>query len=260
MGSVRVCMVAICLSGLALVAGAAEREIEAFNTYLHAPFMDGQGAGIDSTLLDYLNRSLAADYHFKLVDLPRKRFVMTKLVQGEKFQGIGLLLAPEFVDDARETKYLWSKPILSDYNMLVFRSGQAPNVKSLEELDGRTYVSVMGHRNPRLMQLVAGGKLKALENNTEQSSLRMVIAGIADFTLMNRLLYAQLSREPEFAGKVEAIVEPGGVPFERRILVGRAQAALLPRLDRAIERLPCDAAWRKLARQYGLALTACPAK
>ena len=45
--------------------------IQAYNSYLHPPFLDNQGqSGLAPDLVDYLNRRLDRGYRLQLVNLP----------------------------------------------------------------------------------------------------------------------------------------------------------------------------------------------
>src|SRR4051812_35337583 len=98
-----------CASALhMLFAGAnasAVQHVEAYNTYIHPPFTQKDNGGIADVLVSYLNQRLAGDYQFKLVNLPRKRFLIMYLETPQAMRGIGLLLAPEFVDDSEQKQY-----------------------------------------------------------------------------------------------------------------------------------------------------------
>src|SRR4051812_25445062 len=107
-----------CASALHMLFAAANasavQHLEAFNTYLYPPFTQKDDSGVADVLVSYLNQRLAGDYQFKLVNLPRKRFLIMYLEAPQAMHGISLLLAPEFVGDTGQKQYLWSHPLFND--------------------------------------------------------------------------------------------------------------------------------------------------
>lgn len=249
--------------GLALLLHATtgrggELPVTAFNSYMYPPFLQEDGRGLASELVDYLNRELSGEFHLTLENVPRQRLVKVHLIQGAKFGGIALFLSPQFVDDAERKHFLWSKPVFDDYNVLVFRGRTPPNIKSLSELKGKTFAAILGTRNARLDEMVAAGQLSRTDSYSEKDNLKIVRLGRVDFTSMNRLMYRELVKDPELADGLVAIPEPGSQPFSRRILIGHAQSDLAKKIDAAIARMHCDKRWIAVATKYGISLAHCP--
>lgn len=250
-----------CASALHMMLAAgnalAVQHIEAYNTYLYPPFVQDGDGGIANVLVAYLNQRLAGDFHFTLVNLPRKRFVIMHLEAQQALRGIGLLLAPEFVGDTDRKQYLWSHTLFNDHNLLVFRKGELPANTNEVALRGKRFIGVSGNNYAHYDALASSGMIRKFENNSEQSNLHMLQAGRADFTQMNAMLFNTLVNMPGSANQFETMPDPALPSFVRRIMVPREYAALLPKINAAIDRLPCYAAWRAMAKRYQIKLPDC---
>lgn len=237
-------------------ACAEGRQIDAYNTYLYPPFVNEDGSGIAADLVARLNAHLA-DYTLVLRNVPRRRLMMLDTREPDKFDGVGLLLASAFINDEKQPRFLWSDPVFHDYNVLVFAGKTAPPVASAADLKDKRLGAILGNRYLYLEHLVQAGSIVREDTTGERLNLRKLIGGRVDFTQMNRLLYGRLSAEPEFAGKLAAIAEPGMPPFIRRLFVGPHQAELLDKLNVALAALPCDKQWRATANRHSISLPAC---
>lgn len=239
------------------LGGAQGRVVEAYNTYEGPPFVLPERQGLAAALVRVLNDQLRPRYHFELNHLPRQRLLKIHLDPPERFDGVALFLAPAFVGDAEQQRFLWSDPLFEDRNLLVLPRDRQPAELGLDWLQSKTMVSVRGQRYAVLDPLLSEGRLKRIDVIDERSALKMVLLARADFTQMNQLMYHHLTQDLGLQDRLIGLPEPGGGSFHRRILVGKAGADLLAPLNQAIAALPCDAQWQRLARRYGFQLAPC---
>jgi polar amino acid transport system substrate-binding protein len=241
-------------------AAAPEQEVVAYNSYLEPPFVEAGQDGIAPQLVSYLNQTLRGHYHFTLKNVPRQRMLTAYFAEPASFSGIALLMAPEFVDDSAMRKFLWSRPLFSDYNVLVFHGPTAPSITRLEQLKGRSLGAVRGNHYGKLDPMLAAGTVTRQDNSTHRANLLKLMVGRIDFTYVNRLVYAELINEAPLAANLVAIREPEAAPYARRILVGRGDPELAKKIDEALAYLPCSRQWQALARAHAIVLPACRGK
>ncbi|CAN7270155.1 transporter substrate-binding domain-containing protein [Pseudoduganella sp. LjRoot289] len=234
----------------------AQQEVQAYNTYLHAPFLNEDGSGIAAELVACLNAHMSG-VKLHLNNISRRRLLLAQMRDAAAFEGVGLLLSPAFVNEDKQPRFLWSDPIFQDYNVLIFAGAAAPAVASVADLKGKRFGAVVGNRYLYMEEQVAAGSIMRHDTNGERLNLRKVANGRLEFTQMNRLLYGAMSAEPEFAGKLVAISEPGMPPFSRRIFVGPHHPEWMAKLNEALAALPCDRRWRATAGRHGIALAPC---
>lgn len=250
-----------CLSLLAWSVVAAEQQVSVFNTYLEPPFImqtDPNGIqGVAPELVRFLNQKLQGSYHLVLRNVPRERLSRIELTQEANFTGMAILLAPAFVNDSLMNRFLWTRPLFEDHNVLVFRGPTAPDVSSLKDLHRMTFAKVRGYHYAQLDDMIARGELKMELNNNQFNNLKMVLLGRVNFTQLNSSNYQYLSELPQFKGQLVAIPQPEDPPFQRRILVGKANPELYRRVEQALQELPCDPNWQTLGHHLGFQAGAC---
>lgn len=250
----------LCAAPAVLLAGAAaaqEITLTAINTYRYPPFVYPDGSGLCDVLVKHLNRQLKGRYKLELQHLPRMRLLRAHLDAPAPFDAVGLMLAPNFIDDDGRSRYLWSTPIFDDYNVLVFAGARPPPIRLLSDLQGKRYGTVRGYRYMGLETMIADGVIQLDLANDEYSNLRKLLAGRIDFTQMNRFMYRNLTSEKEFAGKLSSVRTPGPNSFTRHLFVARDRPDLLAAINEALATLPCNSDWQAVARKTDIVVPAC---
>ncbi len=253
----------LCLLAWALFSPAVHPQdlaVTAYNSYVMPPFLADESdrpTGLAAGLIKALNQELKGHARLTLENLPRHRLLKLHLDDPASFAGVVLFLAPQFVGDTERSRWHWTAPLFQERHMLVFLAGTTLRIRQQSDLQGLRFGGVLGNRYPALDDMVQHGQMSRTDSGSELILLRNVALGRIDFTQMSELIYAGLSSRPELAGRLRAIPQPGQAPFERRILVGRATPGLSALLDGAVMRLPCNAQWQTLAREYGAQLPVC---
>lgn len=231
--------------------------VAAFNTYESAPFLVGYDSGLAPDLVRHLNRMLAGRLELKLTSLPRQRLLKLHLERPESFEGVALLLAPQFVGDAGMQTYQWSEPLFIDYNVVIATADRMLTAMTLDWAAGKRMATVRGQRYVVFDPLLANGRVMRIETNDERTALTLVAVGRADFAQMNHLMFEHLARDLKVGGSLAGLPEPGAPHFQRRLLIGRGAPELVKPLNEAIAALHCDPDWRQVAAHYGFAPLAC---
>lgn len=250
----------IVLFALTKTGFGQEATISVYNTYLQAPIVYPDESGLAKSLVDYLNESVQGKFHFILKNIPRQRLLKYHLGKEEKISEIVIFLSPMFVGDERRRRFIWSPLLFADYNVLIFDQKKSPHIKTLSDLKGMRFSTVRGYRYATLDEMILNGTLIRQEANNEETSLRQIVIGRADFTQMNRLFFLSLSERKEFQeNKFLSFKVPEEPTFTRHILYGKAiNPEVIKKVNHAIELLPCDNKWKDIARRYDLHLSSCP--
>lgn len=240
-------------AGLWLAAWPACAEVvQAYNSYLHPPFLDVDGrSGFAPDLVDYLNRRLDGGWRLQLVNLPRARLARLVLDRQEaQFGGVALFLTPRFIADEAHTRFLWSQPLSGDYNMLVFRRPMLRSVGDLNSLAGLRFAGVYEHRYQGIDELRNAGLIRREDAAAEMVNLGKVLAGRVDFTVTNHSYFAAL--DEGYARQFATQAVPHEAQFNRYILIGRQNSKLQQAIDRVIAHMHADPEWKAIARRYQL--------
>jgi len=234
---------------LAWPAWGAAATYTAYNTYLHPPFVQPDGNGLASELVQALNRNMGED-EFVLRNVPRARFVA---IAGhrERIDGIALFLSPAFLKPALARSYHWSEPLFADRNVLVFKAGNVPESMMPRSLRGLRFGAVRGHVYRYFDSMERRGAIRVDEVGDEMNNLRKLVAGRIDFTLINRLHFRALAEQSPELQQLVTAPEPGG-RFLRHILVSpRLPPATSRRVAAAVQALRHDPEWLAALARYG---------
>lgn len=204
---------------------------------------DGQVSGILSDVMQALdaqmNETLEADS--PQPPLRAQKHFRDALVQLECCVNIAWRTDPEQVKVS-----LWSEPILSAEEVLIFPQGRPFTFTKLQDLQGRTISTVRGYG-------YAGSQyFTRVDSPNSIAQLHSVALGRTEAGIIDRLELAYLlASHAEFAGQA-ARIEQGPVVnrSELRIRLHSSRAELLEPLNAAIARLRDDGTLAKILRRY----------
>lgn len=237
-------------------AGAQEaaRPIPAYNTYLVAPYSIDAARGLARALATRLNAELPPEYQLEYRPIPRTRLHAAELSKDERFEGVVLFIAPRFVGDPYMTRYLWSKPLFVDCNLLISGRMQPIEYEGAASLVGRRFAGVRGYRYELIDQMAVTRRLQREDSQDELSGLQKVGLGRADFTVVPYTIYAHAAADKEL-GSLLHVASRAHQCFTRRILIGKATPpGLLKAINQAIDTMAADEHWRALLGSYHLDL------
>lgn len=228
---------------LAPAALAAVETISTYNSYAVAPYVIDAEHGLARALVDRLNAKLLPRYRLALHQIPRIRLDMSELSKGSAFAGAVLFINPRFVGDAARTRFLWSKPLFTDCNLVISRKEAPLDYQGPATLGGLRFGGVRGYRYSVLDDLARAGKLVREDSQDELSGLNKVARGRLDLTVVPYTIYSYAVAEQALAPHLYVAPRPLQC-FSRHILVSRANPALLKALDQAIDALAADPKWK----------------
>ncbi|MDC8757045.1 substrate-binding periplasmic protein [Janthinobacterium fluminis] len=237
------------LAGLCLPAAA--QTVEAFNTYLVGPYMVDTRQGLAQSLVDRLNLKLAPGYRLRLSHMPRIRLDTTELAKGDEFDGAVLFVNPRFVGDVAKTRFLWSKPLFIDCNLVISRESAPLDYAGPASLEGLRFGGVRGYRYLFVDDLVKAGKLQREDSQDELSGLRKVALARLDVTVVPYTIFSYLGADKALSRQLYVAPKPLQC-FARHILVGKGSPALLGALNQAIDQLASDRGWRAAQTYFHL--------
>lgn len=232
-------------------AGAAPREVAAFNTYLGGPYRVDAQHGLAQSLVERLNRKLGPALHINLNHMPRIRVDAAELSKGARFDGLLLFVNPRFVGDAAQTRFLWSKPLFFDCNLVISRAAAPLEYGGPATFGGRRFGGVRGYRYPLIDDLVRSGALQREDSQDELSGLRKLARERIDLTVMPYSVFSYLATDSALAAQLHVARKPYEC-FARHILVGKSNPALLAALNLAIDGLAADQEWLRAMAYFHL--------
>lgn len=242
-------MAACCAQG-----GAQTHPVPAYNTYLVAPYSIDAARGLARALAQRLNADLPPEYQLEFHQMPRSRLHASELSKDERFDGVVLFIAPRFVGDPYMTRYLWSKPLFVDCNLLVSGKARPLEYEGAVSLAGRRFAGVRGYRYELIDQMVMTNRLLREDSQDELSGLQKVGLGRVDFTVVPYTIYTYAASDRELAAQLH-VASRAHQCFTRRILIGKATPpGLLKAINQALDAMALDEGWRAVMQGYHLDL------
>ena len=225
-------------------AGAHARQpaTTAYNTYMVEPYLVDAQQGLAQSLVDRLNDKIGPGNQLSLSHIPRIRLDSIELNKGDQFGGVVLFVNPRFVGDPAKTRFLWSKPLFVDCNLVISRVADPVEYVGLSTFWGLRFGGVRGYRYAYIDDMVRIGKLLREDSQDELSGLRKVALGRVDVTVVPYTIFSQFGATKGLAGQLYVAPKPLQC-FARHILVGKGNPALLKVVNQAIDTLATDKGW-----------------
>lgn len=245
---------AMLLLAACLLTGTAGAEtVTAFNSYLVAPYFIDGGHGLARVLVDRLNSKVGPRYQLALRHIPRIRLDLIELNKGVGFDSAVLFINPRFVGDVARTRFLWSKPLFVDCNLVISRKEAPIDYQGPASLLGLRFGAVRGYRYSLLDDMARAGKLVREDSQDEMSGLNKVARGRLDLTIVPYTIYSYAAAELALSPALYVAARPLQC-FTRHILVSKTHPALLKALDRAIDTLGTDPDWLSALARFHLSV------
>lgn len=238
-------------ASLALAAAPPPKVIDAWSYYDTPPFTaqkEGE-IGLNQRLVDYLNRHLEGRYTVKLRVIPRAR-VALMLESGQPGM---VLFAPSVIfGGVHGKRFLWSRPLLFDRQLLVSRPDNPIEYTGPGSLNGKVLGGMLGHVYPAIQSDIDTGKIRVERLVSESSLIAMLKAKRVDaFTISEVMLQPLLQETPGHAISLHYSRKDFGA-FTRNLLYQKGMEELRRDIDAVILAMPSDPNWTAALSTYGL--------
>lgn len=166
-----------------------------------------------------------------------------------------LWVDPAFVGDPNRTRFQWTKPLLSDCQLLVSRESRpVAFAGDLVPLRGLRIGTVLGARFPHaeLNARFADGSLLREDAPSMEINLNRLLFGRVDAILIPHSSIGFMAAEQGVTDQLHYPEQPLFF-FERAIaLAGNAPESLVQGLRQVVDALAADPEWQALLAKYGL--------
>lgn len=236
--------------GIALAgATVSAQTVPAYNTYQSVPFQVGGDGGLAKDLVDYLNNKLQGKYTLDLQQMPRKA-LNDKVLPDSNFDGVVLFLAPPFVGDAKQEKYLWSSPIMTDHNLIVSRAEAAVEYTGPESLNEHKFAGIIGNFYSDLQSID-----RSADTTAELSNLKNLSRGRIDVTLIADSIFSYyLTTNSKRRYKLDKmhVSSSDHASFDRYLFTSGKNSGLANALKPITASMKTDPRWLEILESYGI--------
>ncbi|WP_028453157.1 ABC transporter substrate-binding protein [Chitinilyticum aquatile] len=232
------------------VASAAPRTVMLYSHYDYPPFVIPDGEGLNQRLAERMSALSQGRYAFVLQMLPRKR--LDQLLATPGWQGVVPWVNPQWFDDVRQQRFLWSAALLHDEDLLLSRPELALEWRGPESLQGLRLGGILGHRYVDVDALVGRGLILREDVPTLEANVRKLMAGRVDAIFVSRSGYFWLAqRFPSLPRDSHLSAVPRS-RYDRHLFTSGSDAALNDFVLALPARLARDREWLAVLAQFQL--------
>ncbi|HEY0846855.1 MAG TPA: hypothetical protein VGE12_15905 [Noviherbaspirillum sp.] len=233
---------------IAVLAGVVHAdEIVVYSYHNHPPFITGEGKGLSHELVHFLNRHADEGMRFRLEILPRTR--LAGVMARPDFGGVVAWVSPLWFGDGDRTRYLWSRPLMEDANVVLSAVKRRHDYTRPESLKGLVFGGILGHRYAGIDDMVTQGAIRREDVTRERSNLLKLDAGRIDVTLLPASTTHFLLDDMSLAERIHVSATPHST-YSRRILVSTARPDIYAFINRAVTAMETDRSWQALLFQH----------
>lgn len=228
---------------------SAKELIKVYTYHLKAPLVINEAAhtGMYFDVLRYFDQH-SSEYQFELHYLPRRR--LDALVKDGNLDGLVIGAAPSWFGDVGESKYRWTKSFVYDTDEVISLRETAFEFSDAASLIGKKVGLVFGYYYDGVSELALAGKLTRDDASSEDHQFRKLIARRIDVAIISRSNYDYVMKtQPHLVGRFYVSKNPHD-QIERRILLPLSLTKLQPELNKLIDQMQSDSAWRQQVSSY----------
>lgn len=238
--------VGACLALFGVGASAAQ-SIPLWTYYADPPFaVEADAAGVSLTvkLAAWLSQQSAGRYRFEARQLPRRRLDL--LLEQPDWQGVVAWANPVWFSDEAQNKYLWSRPYMSDADLVVSSRLRPVRFDGIDSLAGLTFGGIAGHRYADLEALLQAGKIVREDAHKERQNLERLRLGRIQVTFLQASSLPYYRHEIADFDRWLYIARQPRSTYARHLFTGRGNQALMQFLNASLDALKEDREWREI--------------
>ncbi|RDE19837.1 amino acid ABC transporter substrate-binding protein [Motiliproteus coralliicola] len=247
---VRFCLwlLGLLLSAASLAASSAER-IPLVTYHIAPPFIVDRDARIGLTydLAEFLTERSEGRFHFVVEGLPRMR-VNSRLEKSSPL--VVPWVNPHWFKDPTMERYLWTSGYLPDNNAVLSSVIKPIEYTGPDSLIGKSLSGVLGGRWVGVDPLIEQGKIKRVDTSSYLSTLRMVLHGRVDATIIPSPVAKYLISQERFSGYFHFSARPH-TEYLRHFLV-KERPDVRRFLEAQVPILRDDPRWKASMASYGM--------
>lgn len=228
---------------------AAAETIPAYNTYQSVPFQVGRDGSLASDLVNYVNEKLQGQYTLELKQMPRRR-LNDEVLTNPAFDGVVLFLAPPWVGDAGQYKYLWSEPVFTDHNLIVSRPDTAIEYSGPASLTDHRFAGIIGNFYSGLQSID-----RSADTTAELSNLKNLISKRIDVTLIADSIfsyYLTTNSNRRYALDKMHVSSSDHASYNRYLFTSSKNTGLAQALKNITASMNTDQQWLTILAKYGI--------
>lgn len=228
-------------------AKAAET-IPVYSYYASAPFSFGpkKGGMVQEILQEIDDRSDKLSFDLRIISRP----TLTNLLQHEKKPFIVPFAHPIWFQDVERTKYLWSRPLFSDYNALISNTEDPVNFKGLYSFIFQDVGVPKGYRIYLLDDLVEKKKAQRIDVASIPALVKMVARKQVRMAVIPYAIARYQVDAQELSETIYFSRRPHQT-YERHLMLVNGTEEMIEEINKAIHQSKSEGRFKKALKPYG---------
>jgi len=210
----------ICFSNYSFAFNYPKKsEILVYTAHIKSPYIEDfeEKKGLYFDLLNMMNKNSEL-FEFKIRNIPRKR--LNKYLETGELKGIVIGANPIWYNDTFRKKYLWSKEIFLDKDIIISSKQKAFEYVNAKSSIGKVFVGVRGYHYKEIDKLEAQNLTKRFNVNDEKELLKMVLRKQIDFAIIGDKTYkAALIKNNKLSNEIHISSIDFSEPMYRYFLI-----------------------------------------
>lgn len=224
-------------------AAAATETMPLYVAYADPPFSTARADSLTIRLAAALSARSQGRYHFRAMQLPRKR--LNAMLGNPDWQGVVAWANPAWFRDEHMRRYTWSAPYMNDSNLVVsLRAHPVEYRDHGKSLAGLRLGSIAGQRYPDLEPLFNAGQARREDVGSELQNLHKLRLGRIDAALVQASSMSYFRQTiPDLDQWLWVARQPRST-FKRYLFTSRKHAGVVRFLDGALAELAREPDWQ----------------
>lgn len=226
-------------------------EVDVLTYHDQPPFIIDKAnkKGLTYDIIDHINRSMKTTYHIRV--LPKLR--VKKMLDSKKGALMIWAVSLTFggIENAKQTKLVWSKPLLSDQQSFISRSTHPIEYLGPESLYGRVLGGVQGHTYFGLQADIESEKITRINATKEDKNITRLLANRLDVVTMAESSAKYYGNLLQVGDKLYFSEKPLNY-YSRHFLASQQLSEHIVMFNRWLDASMQNSTLTKLLTQYGL--------
>ncbi len=210
--------------------------------------------GLSYELASFLNSDKNSTFHFVAEFIVRNR--INQILEKGNEPIVVAWVHPAFFDDENKSKYYWSKPLISD-SQLILSSAKNPLLfYNLNSLKGKVFSAVAGLRYRTLEPFIKSSEIKRVDSIRYVTAIENVLSAnkgldfcIIENTTLN--FFKNIDKTIINLNRSYISKKPLTPLYKRSLLIPLNNKKLNHYLEKRLKSIDKDKEWKKILKKYG---------
>ncbi|MCR8921147.1 transporter substrate-binding domain-containing protein [Dasania sp. GY-MA-18] len=244
----------IFLFGLSLLisalCSAAQQTITLYAYHDAPPFVidSKAGKGLNFDFFNTLKNHAPADIRFEYQFITRPE-LNKRLAAG--LPTIALWANPVWFKDTQQEKYLWSRALFSDKDVVIARKGSSLLYHQPSDLNGLTVGTRTGYYYAGVSELMSENKIQRMDVSNDKANIEQLIRGDVDAIIISKSSFFYYAKLLKVISSTAIVGQPHS-SYKRHLLISRHYQAQEQAINDILLKLSKDENWRFRLTIYGL--------